>query len=345
MEATAVYCFVMLDVAIGEPTRVVPPQVAAELHRHRVEGTAFEAAMDAGSNWMFYGSGYSDERGRSAPTDVVHTRTGRSDPVDTRVVVNPQYGLGVVTFWERCPDATDPLRVKQRLGEDQTELRDRLAALGLQWASSGRIFTFLAVQVPTDDLDALVEAHAGDVGSWFTGNVEDESPEALQRYARDGNLSGRRFERFYLRWTDALALYDSTHADVVPAATRLIRVIEACIIMRRLLREVAFEATSITAQVTPWGLPLLSTGWRRLEHLRRIVAEAELATTVAPPIHSVEGQRLMDEALLRFDVQATSDHVRQSLAELERRLQWQRIRWIAIAGVLAFVVNLLLTSL
>ena len=76
---------------------------------------------------------------------------------------------------------------------------------------------------------------------------------------------------------------------------------------------------------------------QRMAHVP--LAEADLTTSVAPPIHSVEGERLLAQTLAAFDVPRLHKDVRHALSELDRRLEWQRVRWLAVIAVLAFLAN------
>jgi hypothetical protein len=73
--------------------------------------------------------------------------------------------------------------------------------------------------------------------------------------------------------------------------------------------------------------------------LRQILAEAELTTSVAPPTHSIEGEKLLSQTMDAFEIPALREIVNRSLAELERRLEWRRLRWLAGAALLVFLTN------
>jgi hypothetical protein len=233
----------------------------------------------------------------------------------------------------------DVLRAKRNADKDQQQLQKAVEGWGLHWAQVGRITTVLAVQVDTRDLDEFVSSNAADIGRLFTGDVELERPGKLAAYATDTDLSERRFERIYIRWTDALAVYDTTTNLMDPASMRVAQLVETGILMRRLLRESAFEAEQVMRGIHPWTFPWFARSQARAEYLRRIAAEADLTTSVAPPTHSVEGERLLAQTLAAFDVPRLHKDVLQALSELDRRLERQRVRWLAIIAVLAFLAN------
>jgi hypothetical protein len=269
-----------------------------------------------GSDWIFYGKGYTDERGshqrvevlygedmrwpvpRDARTSVPQAKGAGNSLGRTRICLHPHLGLGVVTFWKTlivdgAAGEVDALGAKLHAGakENQKRYREALKEWGFRDARIGRITTVLTVQVDTDDLDDFVSsnANAENIGRLFTGDEELERSSKLAAYATDADVSGRKFERIYVRWTDALAVYDTTTKLMDPASMRVVRLVETGILIRRLLRETAFEAEEVMKSIRPWTFPWLAESQKRAEYLRRTVAEADLTTSVAPPIHSVEG--------------------------------------------------------
>jgi hypothetical protein len=342
VEALRTDVVTMIDVRFGSHPPPVTGGTLTDLRGFDAGSEmTFAAAIDEGSNWIFYGDGYADERQRRQGAAAVHTwaADGRGAKREARLLVHSASGLGVVSIWDvKRAVGVDPIAAKAESTRDQQRLATMLQSLGCQWDLVGRIYTFVAVQVPTEDLDDFVPAHAVDIGRLFTGDHEDEAPTRLARYV-DTNISGRRFERLYLRWTDALAVYDSTRDDVEVAMMRAVRVAETCILMRRLLRDVAYELEQVASRVNVWTLPLVAGPWRRLEYLRRVVANAELANSVAPAVHSIEGEHLLRQGFEAFGIPLLLSQVRQAQGELERRLEWQRLRWLALAALLAFVLN------
>jgi len=84
--------------------------------------------------------------------------------------------------------------------------------------------------------------------------------------------------------------------------------------------------------IRPWTLPWLSRSLKQAAHLRQILADAELMTSVAPPTHSIEGERLLARTLEAFDIPTLQATVGYALGELDRRLAWQRVKWLAWMG-------------
>ncbi len=363
MRVLKAHLFVMLDVAVGSPPWPAPEGLLQVLRsKSGPRGGTFEKLMDQGSDWLFYGKEYTDERGRQQRAEVLYGEDRRRPVTEgaltpglqakaegnglgrTRVCLHRHLGLGVVTFWETLTavDAAgkvDALGAKLQADQNQDRLRKALEAWGLDPDGVGRITTVLTVQVGTDNLDDFVSSNAEDIGRLFTGDKERERPRQLAAYATDANVSGRRFERIYVRWTDALAIYDTTTSLMDPASMRVVRLVETGILMRRLLRDTAFVAEEVMSNIRPWTLPWLARSQKQAEHLRRTVAEADLTTSVAPPTHSIEGDRLLAQTLSAFDVPRLHKDVRHALSELDRRLEWQRVRWLAFIAVLVFLAN------
>jgi hypothetical protein len=367
MRVLKAHLFVMLDVAVGSPLQPVDKEILQRMKSNSgPPREAFEKLMDDGSDWLFYGKGYTDEHGSHQRVEVLYgedmrwpvpkdTRTPRPQAKAagnslgrTRICLHPNLGLGVVTFWKTliadgAAGEVDALGAKLHADtrENQYRLREALKEWGFPHAQVGRITTVLTVQVDTDNLDDFVSSNsnAENIGRLFTGDEELERSSKLAAYATDADVSGRRFERIYVRWTDALAVYDTTTDLMDPASMRVVRLVETGILMRRLLRETAFEAEKVMSSIRPWTFPWLARSQERAEHLRRTMAEADLTTSVAPPIHSVEGGRLLAQTLAAFDVPRLHKDVRHALSELDRRLEWQRVRWLAVVAVLVFLAN------
>lgn len=347
MRILKAHLFVMLDVAVGSPLRKVPRETLRVLESNSDhEYGLFERLMYDGSNWMFYGEGYTDEHGSHQKAKFLYGEDKGNGLGRTRICLHPDLGLAVVTFWKTLIAAdqsgeVDALSAKFHAGEreNQPRLREALEKWGFRDARVGRITTVLTVQVDTDNLDEFVSSNSEDIGRLFTGDSELERPRRLAAYATDADISGRRFERIYLRSTDALAVYDTTTDLMDPASMRVARLVETGILMRRLLRETAFEAEEVMKSIRPWTLPWLTRSQKQAEHLRRTVADADLTTSVAPPTHSVEGDRLLAQTLAAFDVPKLHKDVRHALSELDRRLEWQRVRWLAVIAVLVFLAN------
>jgi hypothetical protein len=71
MRVLKAHLFVMLDVAVGSPLQPVDKEILQRLKSNGgPAGEAFERLMDSGSNWIFYGKGYTDEHGSRQRVEV-----------------------------------------------------------------------------------------------------------------------------------------------------------------------------------------------------------------------------------------------------------------------------------
>jgi hypothetical protein len=275
---------------------------------------------------------------------------------DARVVFlpesdNPLTGrsaVGVLTLWLYSDAASrDPLELKQDAEQDQDRLGAMVESLGLNWDEVGRIFIFVTSQVETENLDDFVAKNQKDVATLFTGGLEDETDARLNEYLKT-NVSTRRYERLYLRWTDGLALYDESergNRDRELATMRVLRIVETGLLMRRLLRDVSYDLTVLSGSVSAFSVPFVGRAWRQNERIKRTTSEARLTTLVAPPVHSIEGEILLERAFRDFGITELSANVEKLQAELQRRLDWSRSFWLALWAGVAFAVPVVVAVL
>lgn len=365
-EASITNVFVLLDIGFdpavaSEPENGSPASVLRlDRSNHRPEsGTRLQRLLDEGSSWIFYGGGYRDERAR---VQIASSASGRvTDPRekaerDARVVFlsesnNPVTGrpaVGVLTIWMYADVRfADPLSLKQRAEQDQDRLKTMVKSLGLNWDDVGRIFVFVSSQIESEDLDDFVGTKAKDVATLFTGGLEDETDARLGEYVKT-NISTRRYERLYLRWTDGVALYDKSERgrhDRELATMRALRIVETGLLMRRLLRDVSYDLTVLSGSISALTVPFIGKSWRQNERIKRTTSEARLTTLVAPPVHSIEGENLLERAFTSFSIPELFANVEKLQAELQRRLDWSRSFWLAVWAGVTFAVPVVVAIL
>jgi hypothetical protein len=230
--------------------------------------------------------------------------------------------------------------------------------------ASERIYVFLAVRVDTADLSDYCRDQAAAVASWLTGGYERESPERrLSLVSPDNNISHRSYERFFIRWTDALALYNLDTAtetyrnnirpgEMLPyrqddyrlAHCRAAQLFEHCILARRIFRTDGEQIGALSSKIRLFtSFPVISRNWYRANAVLSAFSQAELEMVVAPPVRSVEAGELVDAALERCGVPLLVEDTRRSYDLLDRRLQWARGQWLATLAVCVFIVNLIVT--
>ena len=111
------------------------------------------------------------------------------------ILVSPEHGAGVFSVWQTIADGSDPLKFKQHVWESGDPYQ-QVTQLNLDIVESDREYPFLAVRVPTGDLDTFCRENATYLGRLFTGNYEDEEARYLEEYVKvENNISRRRYER------------------------------------------------------------------------------------------------------------------------------------------------------
>jgi hypothetical protein len=115
------------------------------------------------------------------------------------------------------------------------------------------------------------------------------------------------------------------------------------VLVRRILRNASQEISDLSTGLTTLTPPVISSSSRQANRLLAQFTTTELQYLVSPPVRSVEAERLIQEAAVRFGIIKLVDATRRSYQHLDRRLQWIKAQWIAVAAVLTFVANFLVT--
>jgi hypothetical protein len=291
---------------------------------------------------------------------------GQPEVNGIQVLLLPEHGAGVATVWISDERWTNPWEAKHWLWGKREYWASALSPTGLlaeTELSSERNYIFVSVRVDEADLTALCRDQAGTVSSWFTGGYERESVDRVRELVGpDNNFSRRSYERIFMRWTDALALYnlDTVRTDFardrlrrgVPlphpdsdeeyrfARCRAAQLFEHCILTRRLFRTDARRIARLSTRTTlVQSAPVFSRSWREANQVLNSFAQAEFEMVTAPPVRSVEASDLVRRALDACDVPILVADTRRAYEILERRLQWARGQWLAVLAVAAFIAN------
>ena len=285
------------------------------------------------------------------------------------VLVIPSRGVGVATAWiNGTPD--DPGRLKHLLGalatrstlfkameifqtdEHATSTRSKpfkaiFKATGIfrrdepDTRFPERDYPFLAVQLA--EKEDFGDCKAETLWGWLTGGYEDETDKKKKAaVANKANLSHRSYEKLFMTWTDALAVYSSEGCNddhYQLAMCRAAQLFEYCILVRRLFRSEAGRAAKLFQRVKWWLPPPVSSAYWKANGLLEAFTQAELDLVTAPPVDSVEARRLVDQALKDFGIPDLIDDTRNSYELLDRRLQWIRAQWLAILAVVVFIAS------
>jgi hypothetical protein len=286
--------------------------------------------------------------------------TWRVDHTGWSVLISPEHGAGVASFWCSFESETGPRSLDEALAVKRCELVDfrevmeQLAECKLRTREFEREYPFVAIKLAQPQTARSALAAAPDqtcrLGRLFTGGYEHEEPEWLSRYvAESENLSRRLYERLFVRWTDALAVYDhgqdwtgDYEREWGHATTRAAQLLEVCVLVRRILRNVGSDIERAVAEV---GVLRPGLVWGTRGRLLGRFTDVERAYKVAPPFRSSEGERLLDAMFEGFGVNAQFEATREAYRLLERRLVVVESQYVLSAGVLAFLVNALVQLL
>jgi hypothetical protein len=198
--------------------------------------------------WMFYGwrLPHSNRRTFSSLTFTLPNERGAS------LLVHDNLNLGVCCIWQKLGSSEDPLQAKHAAWhwyEQSGAYASALEQLGYKLRSSERLYTFMSLiaDVESGELTAFCRDNAEQLGRIFTGNYENEERAVLEGYLTQ-NLSRRVYERLFLRWTDALALYSRDAPDYEYVLFRAVQVYEACIFTRSILQAAKERASTAEGQ-------------------------------------------------------------------------------------------------
>ena len=257
----------------------------------------------------------------------------------------PQRGVGVATVWAFNPNwVSNPMDARNFVWKDPGRWGPVLEQAKLKNVEgkfvAERVYTLLVVRVDEPDLTSFCRDNADEVARWFTGGIEGESHERnLALVGPDNNISQRGYERLFMRWTDALALYDRNVVDndYRNARCRAAQVFEHCVLARRMFRT---DSENIAQLLSNRGF-FISFPWKFMGANRALSAfsNAEYEMVISPPAGFVEAEELVDKAIESFDVQRFIGDTRKSYDLLDRRLQLTRGQWLAFIAFIAFLAN------
>jgi hypothetical protein len=120
--------------------------------------------------------------------------------------------------------------------------------------------------------------------------------------------------------------------DLEKTMLRAVQVYETCILVRRLLRNLSDDADRLSSRLLlplPWAVDRITRAFMRVE--RQFI--------VAPPVQSVEAERLLRAAYGSFGIEAIVGGARNSIGFLERRYQWSKTQFFVALGVLTYLLD------
>lgn len=278
--------------------------------------------------WVYYGSSLPGCRRFNFPPPE-----GISGARCASLLIYPEYGAAIYSVWQTFTDGQDPLRWKQEawnMGEGCTSW---LPHFGLEIKEIERQYPFVAVRVDRKDMAAYCTEHALELGRIFTGNYERDEDAYLLKLM-EGNISRRNYERLFVRWTDVLAVYGEQVGDNEQEKTmlRAVQIYETCILVRRLLRNLSDDADRLSSRL------LVSVPWA-VDRITRSFLQVESQLVVAPPVQSVESERLLRAAYGSFGIESIIQGARNSIGFLDRRHQWSKTQFLVALGVLTYLLD------
>jgi hypothetical protein len=242
----------------------------------------------------------------------------------------------VFSVWQTVRDGTDPLEVKQRTW-DSGDPYQELSRLNLGIIENDREYPFIGIRARTDDLDAFCKDNAVHLGRVFTGNYEDEETRRLEEYvSAENNVSRRKYERLYIRWTDALAVYSNSVDERKYEETflRAVQLFETCIILRRLLDNVGKRMDNVSSTLSfyrprPWAV----------QKVLQSVKDFQRQFVDAPSIWSLEADRLLAAAYKNFGIYEMFEATNRGCDLMEKRFLWAKTQLFVAIGVATYLLD------
>lgn len=290
-----------------------------------------DALYDESFAWVYYGESLPGCRRFNYPPPE-----GVTGARCASLLMNPAHGAAVYSVWQTFRGGEDPLRWKQEAWDMEARFTAWLRRFDLEIKEIERQYPFVAVRVDQDDVVAYCSEHALELGRLFTGNFERDDDSYLLGLI-ECNISRRNYERLFMRWTDVLAVYDGRVGDEDQEKTmlRAVQIYETCILARRILRNLSDEADRLSSRLSRSLVPI---PWE-VDRVTRQFLRVESQLIVAPPVQSVEAERLLRAAYGSFGIGAIVEGARNSINFLDRRFQWSKTQFLVAIGVLAYLLD------
>ena len=250
--------------------------------------------------------------------------------------INLESRVGSFLIWRSYDGQSDPHTLKARAWEESDQDSVLLEPV-LRELRIDRIYPFLAVQIDTDEdtLDSVAEANAEELGRLLTGDLEGERASTLRRYI-EADLSRRAYEKLFLRWTEALAVYSRQDDKIYENCMfRAVQIFEHCILAQVSLVSIMERMESFSRGlmlVTPWN-------WFSSRALFTALGSAETTFVIYPRTQSVEANRLLGEAQNQFGLAAFLASAKSKGAEVRDQFQWAKTQTLALIAVATYVLD------
>ena len=289
--------------------------------------------MNESFGWLFY-----DDQLADFELFDISSALRKSDPNLAGAVLrlNQRLRIGTFLLWRTHSGNSDPRDLKMRAWEDLPDLEAELSSvLSLSQDAAEymveRFYPFVGIQIDTSDIDSYSTANAEEIGRVLTGDLEEERPAALRQYI-ETDLSRRSYEKLFIRWTEALALYSRLETEELYENTlfRAVQLFEHCVLARVALRSLAADMESFVQHLT-----VITPGtWARSRTLSAAFSNAEDIFVMYPHVQSVEANRLITAAATQFGLAKVLASAKAKETELRERFEWAKTQTL---GLLAFL--------
>jgi hypothetical protein len=250
--------------------------------------------------------------------------------------INRQSGVGSLLVWHTGDGQTDPLIFKKNPWEEGNQDLPFLEQLfsGLR---GDRVYPFMSIQADTDaeGLDDFATAHAVELGRLLTTDLEGERISTLEKYI-ESDLSLRAYEKLFLRWTDALAVYARLESsEYENCMFRAVQIFEHCI-----LGEVSLVSSVERMDRFSRRLALVTPRkWLRARELFVSLADTEFIFFVYPRTQSVEANRLLTAAHNQFGLGNFLSSAKARGAEVRSQFEWAKTQILGLIAVVTYLLD------
>lgn len=279
-------------------------------------------------DWLFYGEQLRD-------FELYDISSTVPDAAGAILRIHRRLNIGTHIVWRSYDASHDPHELKasawDRTNDDSSPVKRWFENL-----RTDRYYPFVAIRADADDVDAFATQNAEEIGRLLTGNLEGERPSDLCRYVED-DLSRRRYEKLLLLWTDALALYSRTEPEeqYERCMFRAVQVYENCILARVSLLALSERMDRFQRHlffVTPWA-------WFRSRELLATFSSVEEVFVMYPLVQSVEADRLIATAHVRFGLDKVLAGTKAKQAELREQMEWAKAQTLGLIAVGVYVLD------
>jgi hypothetical protein len=250
--------------------------------------------------------------------------------------VNPQSRVGAFMIWRAHDGNADPHKLKSSAW-DESGYDSAILDTVFRNLRVDRIYPFLAIQLDTDpdQLDAAVQARAEELGRLLTGGLEGERPATLKQYI-EADLSRRSYEKLFLRWTEALAVYSRLDKDLYERCMfRAAQLFEHCILAQVSLVSIIEHMDRFSRRL----MVVTPSNWFRSRELFTALATTETTFIIYPRTQSVEANRLLAAAQDQFGLAAFLSSAKSKGAEVREQFEWAKTQTLALIAVLTYLLD------